>query len=295
MIGPSHMEGIMPLYAYSDWLLPLLLSLILIGCTNSGNSDSQSQSPPASTASLIWASDASSIQNIQTIDAQTTQLVFDQPHNYISGPSLGWQATTVRAYASAAAFMSDMAQGSIPAGTTTVLYDPELWAATPVNEQQQPSVYMAQFAQQAKAQGYSSIITPALNLMNVAGAECAAQAGEAVEDAFIRCDVAGKAAVANVVDIQWQRLESDPTRYANYAATSVGQAKAVNPQVIFLAQLTTRTFATQSSPTTGCLMYAAYLAARTSVQGFWFHVDPNNGQIGIDFLKLVEGITGGCP
>jgi hypothetical protein len=274
------------------WFGSLFISLTLVGCTN-GTGDSPA-SPPASSAGTIWASDASSIQNLQAVDAQTTQLVFDQPRNYISGPALGWQATTVRAYASAAAFATDVAHGSVPAGTTTVLYDPEQWSATPLTEQQQPSVFMAQFAQLAKTQRYSSIMTPAVNLMNVAGAECTAQTGEAAEDAFIRCNIAGKAAVADVVNIQWQRLEADATRYASYVATSAGQAKAVNPQVIFLTQLTTRTFDTQSMPTTGCLMYTAYLAARTSVQGFWLHVDPNNGQIGIDFLKLVEG-TGGCP
>ena len=289
----------MSLCACLSWFVALLLSLGLASCGNSSSSppvtNSPSSSPPStSSTSLIWATDASSIQNMQAVDAQTTQLVLDQPGNYISGPALGWQATSVRAYASATAFMTDVTQGRIPVGTTTLLYDPEQWAATPLNEQQQPSVFMAQFAQQAKAQGYSSIITPALNLMNVAGAECAAQTGEAIEDAFIRCNIAGKAAVGDVVDIQWQRLESDPTRYATYAATSAGQARAVHSQVIFLTQLTTRTFTTQATPTTGCLMFAAYSAARTSVQGFWLHVDAGNGQIGVDFLKLVEGMTGGC-
>ena len=208
---------------------------------------------------------------------------------------MGWQATPVRGYASAAAFMTHISQGTIPAGTTTVLYDPEQWAATPLNEQQQPGVYMAQFAQQAKLQGYVSIVMPAVNLMNVAGAECAAQPGEALEDAFIRCNIAGKAAVGNVVNVQWQRLQSDPAQYASYAVTSAGQAKAANPEVTFLTQLTTRTFASQSTPTTGCLIYAAYTAARPSVQGFWLHVDAATGQIGIDFLHLLQGNAGTCP
>lgn len=284
----------MSLHTSRSLLVCVLCALHLLRCTNTTSDSPAPVSPPTPSSNVVWATDASSIQNLQTADPTTAQQAFDKTGNYIAGQSQGWQTTPVRAYASAAAFLTDISRGSIPAETTTVLYDPEQWAATPLNEQQQPSVYMAQFAQQAKAQGYASIMTPALNLMNVAGAECGAQTGEAIEDAFIRCNVAGKAAVADVVNIQWQRLESNPAQYANYAATSAGQAKAVNSHVVFLTQLTTRTFNTQATPTTGCLIFAAYSAARSSVQGFWLHVDANTGQIGIDFLKLVEGATSGC-
>ena len=52
------------------------------------------------------------------------------------------------------------------------MYDPEYWAATPVNEQQNPALYMQEFGQLAHANGLKVIETPGRDLGLVPGSAC---------------------------------------------------------------------------------------------------------------------------
>ena len=72
-------------------------------------------------------------------------------------------------YTSYAQFNSDIASGAIRYPYKWVMYDPEDWSATPVNEQKNPVKYMTLFGQLAHAHGLKVIQAPALDLGTVPG------------------------------------------------------------------------------------------------------------------------------
>ncbi len=90
----------------------------------------------------------------------------------------GYATTPVLSYTSYAQFSSDIASGAIKYPYKWVMYDPEDWAATPVNEQQDPVKYMTLFGQLAHANGLKVVQAPALDLASVTGTLLPRQSGE---------------------------------------------------------------------------------------------------------------------
>jgi len=81
-------------------------------------------------------------------------------------------ASGVLVYNSYAQFAADIASHAIAPAYTWVMYDPEYWALTPLNEQQNPGLYMQQFGQLAHAHGLKVIEAPGRDLALVPGAAC---------------------------------------------------------------------------------------------------------------------------
>lgn len=130
------------------------------------------------------------------------------------------------------------------------------------------------------------ILTPARDLLLVSGSDCFKQNGETLDQAFIRCNIAGDAAKAgaDIVSLQFQADEATPTTYANYTNQAAAQARAANPGVTVWAQLTT---AISGSVQSSCTLYNAYTSIKNSVSGFWINVGSGGTepQVGINFLK----------
>jgi hypothetical protein len=82
-------------------------------------------------------------------------------------PLEGVTAEPVVTFASAAALEDAIRRGRLPAGTHSVLYDPEAWAFTPAAEQRDPVQAATRAAATAHAHGLRLIVAPALNLTKV--------------------------------------------------------------------------------------------------------------------------------
>jgi hypothetical protein len=165
---------------------------------------------------------------------------FDAPTSY--GLGGGWRSSVpTESWASASAFLEDLDAGRIGSTTRAVMYDPEHWLATPVRERRDPVTAMATFAGAARAAGYTVVITPHPNLVDVPQATCGRGVAESVEAAFLRCGIQAAAArVADVVEIQAQFLQETPSDYRALVERAAEQARAVKPDVIVLAGLSTR-------------------------------------------------------
>jgi hypothetical protein len=230
----------------------------------------------------VWMATPGTIKNIEGRNASLAARFFNAPTSF--GLNGGWGgATPALSWASEADFARSLATGSIPSHVHTVMYDPEFWPATPLEEQQHPILAMHDFATAAHAAGYAVVITPHPSLAEVDGGPCGASEAESVEDAFLGCGLQGVAArFADVVEIQAQFLEWDPMRYRRVVETAAAQARAANPNVIVLAGLSTR-FASDAD-----VMYQAWDAVRDVVDGHYLAMPEGiRPEVATGFLTMV--------
>ncbi len=175
--------------------------------------------PAASTSNHPWISFEAAVNNLYQASHSSAQWAWNNTSSLVTCSSLspcvpdGLAAASAYRFTSEATFASQVA--SVPAGAK-VLYDIEEGNGTPANEAASPDSFMKLFNQTAVAHGLHPVITPALDLGNVA-TDCAKQSGEANWQWSVRCNlwghsVAGSQGQANSI-IQGQTLT---TNLANY-------------------------------------------------------------------------------
>ena len=132
--------------------------------------------PAGASTKPVWIMTGGNIQSLSGVDASTASYFFNTSAAYGAGSSLvktpvqaHYATTPVLSYTSYAQFKSDISSGAITYPYKWVMYDPEDWASTPVNEQQDPVKYMTSFGRLAHANGLKVIQAPALDLAWVNG------------------------------------------------------------------------------------------------------------------------------
>jgi hypothetical protein len=204
--------------------------------------------PAGAATKPVWAMTAGNVQTLSGVDASTTSYFFNTSAAYGVGASLvktpvqaHYATTPVLSYTSYAQFASDIQSGAITYPYKWVMYDPEDWAATPVNEQQDPAKYMTLFGQLAHANGLKVIQAPALDLGSVAGSVLPRQPGESINQWYLRVNIAGKAAAAG--DIYLLQDESNTTAaggaYASMFNTAQTQAQTANASARVFSEVST--------------------------------------------------------
>jgi hypothetical protein len=207
-----------------------------------------SSAAPASAANGPgWLMGAGTLAGVAAQDPSITSQLLNTPSTYGTGASLtanpiqsGLSSTPVLSYSSYAQFSSDIANGNICFPYQWVLYDPEEWSATPVNEQQNPIKYMTLFGQLAHANGLKVIMAPALDLAYVQGSVLPRLKGESGPAWYTRVNIAG--AAANAGDIVTVQNESQTTTLSAYDSmynTAATQARTANPGVQVFAEVST--------------------------------------------------------
>jgi hypothetical protein len=147
------------------------------------------------------------------------------------------------------------------------MYDAEYWSPTPLNEQQNPALYMQEFGQLAHANGLKVIEAPGRDLAMVPGGTCPQAPGESLDHWYLRCDIPGAAAgSADIVVVQDQVNTTNPAEFSYLYNSSLSQARAANPQVAVDAEVST-TYGTAGQMVTAAKSIAAggfYISATTS-------------------------------
>lgn len=220
--------------------------------------------PDAPPLGQVWMATSGTYGRIERMDHDVAALFLEAPTSYMLGAARLGDAVPSMAWADESAFERDLEAGVIPARVRAVMYDPEYWPATPLPQQQHPVPAMRAFSEAARTAGYQVVITPHPNLVAVPGADCAAQEGEAIERAFLRCGLQGQAAaLADVVEVQAQFLEEQPDYYAQIVTVAASQARDANPDVVVLSGLSTRFAATPE------IMLNAWAAVNDVVDGHY--------------------------
>jgi hypothetical protein len=193
--------------------------------------------------------------------------------------------TKVARYRSLAAFQADTASlpWTIDPGYEWVLYDPENWADTPVEEQQDPWAWLPRFGQYAHARGYRVITAPARDLGNVADTMQPKGMDENLTDWYIGTDLAYAAAMhSDIVSIQSQAETLDLKAYQNIVQEGRSQAKAANPYVKVFAGISTNY---------GTPAQMAAAAKAVHVDAYWLNVPGPEPDIpkACEWLRLMTG------
>jgi hypothetical protein len=204
-------------------------------------------SPASAAIAGNWVMTGWNIHQLDQLSPATASHFFNTPSSYATGPlaatspvSDGFATSSVLVYSSYAQFAADVASHAIAPSYGWVMYDPEFWAQTPLNEQQDPALYLQEFGQLAHANGLKVIEAPARDLAMVPGAACPQVAGENLDHWFLRCDLPGAAAAdADMVVVQDQVNTTNPAEFDFLYSNSRAQAQAANPAVVVDAEVST--------------------------------------------------------
>lgn len=214
---------------------------------------------------------------------------FANPDAVILGPVPGSpRPIRALAFASYAGFVEALfAQPERFADADTVMYDPERWGATPLNEQQDPPTYFRAFGQLARWHGFRVIITPHQSLMAVPGGRCTSTVGEAETDAYVRCEIAAHAALAaDVVETQSQGMQGRPEDYRAFVEATAAQARAANPDVRVIAGLSVRKEVHEGT------LLDAWDSVRDLVDGYYLAIKQGQIPKAIAFLERLPRPAG---
>jgi hypothetical protein len=237
---------------------------------------------PAGGSPGIWIATRDNVTTLEGLDRDLTERFFDAPDAFVLG---GWGgAATAAGWASVATFERALAAGAIPGSVRLVMYDPEAWSHTPLREQRDPATWMHRFASLARGAGYRVMITPHPGLVTVPGAVCAERENEGVVAAFLRCRIAAAAgANADVVDLQLQSLEKDPTAYRRAFVAAAEQARGADPDVEVLAHLTT------ALAPDATVLFAAWRSVADVADGVYLGMPGRTRpRVALAFLRLVS-------
>lgn len=276
MTEPSPQPGTLVTRGRAALHIGLALTLLLLLSLTPGIAETAG-APPGT-----WVLTRNTVGLIAGADAALAERFFATSDTTVLG---GWAgATSAMSWPSYSSFAADVAMGAIPEGIRVVMYDPEGWAATPRWERQDPAQFMKAFSELAHSHGYDVILTPHPNLTTVPGAVCPQRQGEPMEDAFLRCRIPALAAhFADILDVQAQFLEGDAARYAWVVGLATQQARAANPDVVVVSQLST-TFAPDAS-----VLFSAWSGVRDVVDGAYLGVpDGVRADVAVEFLRMVD-------
>jgi len=224
--------------AAAPWLLAPLLAVAVAATAIPGVV--RHRLPSAPPLNQVWIATTPTLAELRAFDPDATALYFERASSFVLGGA-GTVAIAARSWSDEATFESDLASGAIPPTVRYVMYDPEGWASTPRGERRHPIAAMRAFSRAARAAGYGVIITPHPNLVDVTHAACEREPHEKTTAAYLRCGIGAAAArFADVVEVQAQWLEWDPSEYRTFVETAAEQARRANPDVVVVAGLSTR-------------------------------------------------------
>ncbi len=194
-----------------------------------------------------WMMTASNVQSLSQVDSATAAHFFNTSTAYGAGASLvktpvqaGYATTPVLNYTSYAQFSSDISSGAITYPYKWVMYDPEDWSQTPVNEQQDPVKYMELFGQLAHAHGLKVIEAPAMDLCSVSGTSYPRLSGETCSAWFSRVNIAGAGATdGDIFVLQDESNTTNLSQYDSLYTTAASQARAANSAVKVYSEVST--------------------------------------------------------
>jgi hypothetical protein len=278
----------------------VLLVTVLAACssapagTQPAATSSPSPSQQAAETGPAWFVTRAALKSLMADQAARDRLLGTQIYEILrpgQEPLAGLQARPVITFTSAAALKQAVTSGQIPPGTYGVMYDPEVWSFTPVDEQRDPVSAAASAASVAHAHGLRFIVSPALNLTTVLSPGSSAPRWRRFLDLNLAAEFAK---VADIVELQAQSLERDATSYATFVREATAQATAAKPGVTVIAGLSTNP---PGSTVNSTNLVAAIAATRTLVTGYWLNIPgpgaqcptcgPANPAVGIETLRAL--------
>jgi hypothetical protein len=248
----------------------------------------------SSSAPVVWEAANSSVANLAAVSPSLAAAGPGAPGTLIQSTAQitrnpvrpGYSSVPTERWTSEAQFAADAAAGAIPSYIRVAHYDNEKWSATPLVEQQHPSLYEMKFCQVAHAHGLLCATGPARDLCPVAY-----PGSGSLDNCYLSHDMAGDAArYADYTDIQGQVNELQGTSaYAAFIASAAAQAKAANPRNITLGNLSATPAGGSVSPSAMSADASAVFGADASqVAGFYLTITSTGAATTAQFLRLFD-------
>lgn len=250
--------------------------------------------PSATRTSQHWEVTGWNMHQIRDLDDSLADYFFDTRLAYATGNENGRQnqvpdgyaALPTLKYESYARFRKDVRRQLIDPSIQVVAYNPESWSRTPAREKKDPPTYMKLFAELAKSEGYFVFTAPSRDLMSMHGAVCSKRVGETLSEAFLRCRMAKHAArYADGYRIQAQVHENDQAMYRWFVEKAAKQARAANPSVIFLSNLST---SPSNYVATAQMLFDARQSVEDLVDGHYLSINSSELDVAVAFLEMVK-------
>jgi hypothetical protein len=244
-----------------------------------------------------FVTDTTAAHNCFVLNPVTTADVLGVPTSFITGndPKTnpdqdGVGATPMLGYRAYAQFKADIqnsnyVQDSItytpngPIDTSIfqwVRYDIEDWVDTPDVESADAKTYLANFIQLAHDNGFKVMVTPARDLGN-SDTVHPKSAGEALNDWYVRVNVASWCADADIYEFQDQANMPVAADFKSYFTQVHDQIREVNPDIPVWCGIST-TYGD------GEVMFDSMKSVIDIADGFWINIidDTTNG---VDFMN----------
>jgi hypothetical protein len=224
---------------------------------------------------------------------------FDNPRTWLivgSSPRAdlqNWKCLRILSFKSYAEMKEKL---GTPTGIWGVLYDPESWEFTPLEERRNVPYYAAEAARLAHSRGLQFIVTPATNLVRaLVPPRPDRKFKDSVED-LGRLKLATQIApAADVYEIQSQGAADERELFLRYVTQEAAQVRAANPRAILLAGLSTNPHGLQ---VTGQQVFQEVLDTLHLVEGYWLNVPqggptcptcgPARPAVAIQLLELLD-------
>jgi len=227
---------------------------------------------------IVWMVSAKAISLIES-EPNGTALVeafFDNPNTYVMAPRDQLEMVPPKAiatinFASFAAMRSAFGAHNVDPRYGAVLYDCEGWAYTPLEEQKNPIYYHTLAAELAHNFRLKFIAAPATTLRRA----LLRPSPDGTYPPFLTTGIVGPIAkVADIFEIQAQGMITQPKAYAALVTNAATEATGANPNITFLAGLST---GPSGQRVTAQQLYQAVAATRAVVAGYWLNIPEQSG------------------
>lgn len=233
-----------------------------------------------------------------TSDPVTTTAIFGVPTSFVSGGNpkayptndgLGY--TPILTYKAYAQFKADVQNSNYvqngitysPAGPIDksiyqwLKFDIEDWTDTPTEESADPKTYIANFIKLAHDNGFKVMVTPARDLGNSAVAPNNKNAGENLNDWYVRVNVASWCVDADIFEFQDQANMGTPADFVSYFQQVHDQMRNLNDTIPIWVGIST-TYGNGED------MFNSAKSVRDLADGFWVNII-NDTVNGVDFMS----------
>ena len=188
-------------------------------------------------------------------------------------------ATPVLRYTSYSRFVDDLSRGTITPAYHWVMYDPENWDSTPLEERKHPLTYLQMFGQRAHAAGFRNLMQPARNLA-LSSEEFKRASTESLDSWYLRAGVPMiSARYAEGLLVQSQVHQTEANDWEHLLSGAKDQVSDANPFAFVCGGLST---ARGNA-------YDMFNSATTlPVDGYYVTMGDNSVEMAVTFFDLME-------
>lgn len=212
------------------------------------------------------------------ITALDTSSTYEIINLHTNAPDPLPQATHIEGFQSYQLMQSAFENSQIPSNVKVIMYDNEHWAGTPINEQQQPFIYVPMAETLVHQHGLLFMNTPAADLRRVLDPQAKDQ-----YSAYLEKKLATLAKYTDIFEIQAQNAPS-VAEYISFAQQAITQAKAANSRAVILLGITAKT----TGPTSQELLQEVK-GTYTITDGYWFNIIGGSSGVAIA-LPVIQAL-----